>query len=346
MAHNIDQSNGRDNIAFLGSRNDVWHKMGQEMKPGMSIEEWAKAAGLDWQALKMPAYAMTPKGEYIEKDGNCFLVRSDTQRPLGYVSNGYATVQPRDVLKWFRDYIMVDDRFQLDVAGSLKGGAIVWATATFNGEMKVAGDTHRARVLMTTTFDGTGSTTNQATMTRVVCDNTLKVATSDKRAVVRTTHRGAFQPKRVAKELADIASSFDTYKAMGEAMAIAQMSLVDTSNFFKAILDIPFDAKQDDISTRKLHQFKHLNQAYTATVAEGTERGTAWTALNAVTRYVDHDRSVKGHGVDGTSEAVARFLSANFAAGDTMKNKAVALLGNHIGAPQGVALPASMAAAL
>jgi phage/plasmid-like protein (TIGR03299 family) len=343
MAHKIDMTNGRANIAFLGSREDVWHRMGQEMKPGMTIEQWAAAAGLDWKAIKVPALAALPSGETREVEGHKFLTRSDNGYPLGYVSDGYQVVQPNDVLKWFRDYITVDDRFQLDVAGSLKDGQIVWATATFNGDMDVAGDKHRARVLMTTTFDKTGSTINQATMTRTVCNNTLKVATSDKRAVVRTPHHGKFNPRQTAQELANIAASFDSYKKMGEAMAIAQMSKTDTSQFFKALLDIPFDAKEADISGRKRNQFHELNSAYRATVQEGTPANTAWTALNAVTRYVDHDRSVQS-GRYG-SEEVARFLSANFGSGDNLKGKAVDLLSRFDGTPQSVPVTGGLAAA-
>jgi len=43
--------------------------------------------------------------------------------------------QPAELLDWFKQYISVDDRFQIDVAGSLKQGEIIWATATFNGGM-------------------------------------------------------------------------------------------------------------------------------------------------------------------------------------------------------------------
>jgi phage/plasmid-like protein (TIGR03299 family) len=342
MAHNLDMTNGRANIAFLGSRQDVWHRMGQEMQAGMTIEQWADAAGLAWHAIKVPAMAQLPGGELRRVEGQTFLCRDDNGTPLGYVSEGYQTVQPADVLAWFRDYIMVDDRFQLDVAGSLKGGAIVWATATFNGPIDVAGDTHKARVLMTTTFDGSGATINQATMTRVVCNNTLKVATRDKRAVIRSRHSGKFQAAQVARELATLAETFDSYKAMGEAMSRATMSTIDTSRFFKAILDIPFDAKEADVSTRKLNQFRELNSAYSQTVSEGTERNTAWTALNAVTRYVDHDRSARGAAAYG-SEDVARFLSANFGSGDAMKAKAVDLLSTY--QPQAaIPVPATLAA--
>lgn len=329
MAHNIDSSNGRDNIAYLGSRNDVWHRLGQEMKPGQSIEEWAKQAGLDWSAIKVPAIIalegaqfehIAPEKRFLPSPDKKFIVRSDTGAALGLASDQYQPHQPAEVLDWFQRYISVDDRFKLDVAGSLKGGAIIWATALFNGGFDVGGDKHTARVLMTTTFDATGATINKATTTRVVCNNTLDAALADKRAVVRTTHRSKFDAARVGKELAQLAQGFASYKAVGDALAQNEMSKEDVSAFFKNILDIPFDAKKDDISTRKLNQFDALNQAYRTTAAEGST-GSAWAALQAITRYVDHDRSARGD-----NEAQARFASAQFGSGANLKAKAMELL--------------------
>lgn len=340
MAHELDQMvDGRYAMAFTGSRNDIWHRHGQEMLPNMSVEQWADAAGLAWKAIKCPAYAQLPDGRYVTMPDRCFITREDRGAPLGYASTDYNIVQPMDVLKWFEHYTAQDDRFKLDAAGALRGGAAIWATATFNGDISVAGDRHRARLLMTTTFDGTGSTTNKGTMTRVVCNNTLQAALGDgSRAVIRTRHSGKFNAARVHKELADIAQSFDTYKAMGEAMAQARMSPVDMTRFFKAILDIPFDAPREEISKVKSNQFDALRNAYATTVQEGTERGTAWTCLNAVTRWVDHDRSVKGGTVYG-SEDVARFYSANFGSGDKVKARAVELL-RDVPQSQSVALSA------
>jgi hypothetical protein len=57
MAHNLDFTTGKAGIAFRGNRNDIWHRHGQQMEAGMSIDQWAKAAGLDWYARKVPAYA-------------------------------------------------------------------------------------------------------------------------------------------------------------------------------------------------------------------------------------------------------------------------------------------------
>lgn len=322
MAHMIDQSNNRANVAFMGSRDDVWHHLGQEMQAGMSIDDWAKASGLDWTSVKAQAGAFF-NGEWKDVPDRFFNTRSDTGHILGPCSDRYQNVQPRELLDWFNRYIAVDPRFQLDVAGSLKHGEIIWATATFRDPLEVAGDKHIMRVLMTTTFDGSGATINQGTATRAVCNNTLKIALADNRAVIKTRHNTKFDPARVGKELAQIATGFDEYKKMGDALAKTEMAKDEVSTFFKACLDIPFDVKQDDISTRKLNQFQALGNAYQVTVAEGAERGTAWAALNAVTRYVDHDRSTRGNGVSAEEK---QFTSAQFGSGASMKSKAVELL--------------------
>jgi phage/plasmid-like protein (TIGR03299 family) len=326
MAHEIDMTNGRANIAFLGSRKDVWHRLGQEMQPGQSLETWAQMAGLGWQAVKVPSYASLPDGRMVAVDDQSHIMRDDTWGHLGTATDGYQLVQPQAVLEWFQEYIAQDERFALDVAGALRGGRTIWATATFNGPLNAGGDEHRARLLMSTTFDGSGATINQATMTRTVCANTLAVATSDKRAVIRTTHRSKFNKDKVRKELADIAASFDTYRAMADAMRDCTMERDQMSAFFKSLLDIPLDAKRDDISPRKLGAFEDLGTAYIETVKEGTPAFSAWAALNSVTRYADHGRAVRNAAANGGEEA-ARFYNANFnGTGATMKANAVAFL--------------------
>lgn len=331
MAHNIDMSNGRANIAFLGSRNDVWHRLGQEMATGMSIPEWAAAAGLDWTArpVEVIPALVGPSWDHIEPSkrmlpapGRRAIVRSDNAHVLGLVSDQYQPVQPVEVLEWFQQYVGVDDRFALDVAGSLKNGEIIWATATYRDALSIVGEEHKARLLMTTTFDGSGATINKATMTRVVCNNTLDAALADKKAIIRTRHNTKFDAARVGRELATIAAGFEHYKAMAEGMVQIQQSQADVSAFFKAMLDIPFDAKPDDISGRKMGQFQALGAAYRETIQEGTQPGTAWASLNAITRWVDHDRSTRG----GASQDEARVLSANFGSGANLKAKAVGLL--------------------
>lgn len=323
MAHELDMTNGRANIAFLGSRKDVWHRLGQEMGEGQSIEQWADAAGLNWEARMVPAFANVGNDveEYINAEGWQFITRSDNNAVLGCVSDRYQPVQPAEVLEWFRDYISIDERFKLDVAGSLKGGAVVWATAKFNGEMDIVGEKHVARLLMTTTFDGTRATINQATMTRVVCNNTLTAALYDKSACVRTRHNKRFNAEQVSSELAQVAQGFENYKVMAEAMVGVKMAKRTTTEFFEKLLDIKRDEDEAKISTNKLNKLFGLERCLDETIAEGTAANTAWAALNAVTRYVDHERSTRGG-----DRAEALVYSSQFGSGATMKAKALELL--------------------
>jgi phage/plasmid-like protein (TIGR03299 family) len=336
MAHNLDFSTGKAGIAFLGAREDVWHNLGQAMQPGMSVESWAKAAGLDWMAVHCDAVANLagPEFDHIEPskrmakvDNFNFVVRSDTGHVLGYGTDRRKEVQPAELLAWFDRYISVDDRFQLDVAGSLKQGEIIWATATFRDALMVGGDKVQGRLLMTTAYDGSMSTINKATTTRVVCNNTLSAALVDSRCEVRTRHNTAFDAARVGQELGRVAGGFESFKRMGDALAASEMAGIAVSKFFKTVLDIPFDPdtgkSPDDISTRKRNMFDDLRNAYSATLKEGTEPNTAWCALNAVTRYVDHDRTTRGNGVSAEEK---QFTSAQFGSGAAMKAHAVQLL--------------------
>jgi phage/plasmid-like protein (TIGR03299 family) len=242
------------------------------------------------------------------------------------MSNQYQPVQPAEIFDWFEQYLSADkDHWQMDVAGALLQGERIWATASYNGGIEVAGANHRAYLLMTTSFDGTMATINSATMVKVVCNNTLQASLADSgKSRVTTSHRTKFDAARVGKELARVASGFAAYKAMGEAMAQRHLENDQIAHLFKHVLDIPFETKKDDLSTRKQNQFDDLSRCYGQTVKEENDvhRGTAWAALNAVTRYVDHDRSTRG-GSDATEQ---RFVSAQFGSGAALKAKAVTYL--------------------
>lgn len=333
MAHEIDQSTGRDAIAFTGERDDIWHRLGNQMQAGQSTAEWRTQAGLNWECIKVPAFAdmrspelahLNLRGKVVENAS--FLVRTDTGGLLGTgtVSDGYHPHQPADVLAWFERYTGVDERFHLSVAGALRGGSIIWATAEYNGAATVAGDAHRQYLLMTTSYDTTMATINRATTVRVVCKNTLNASHFDSKCEVRTRHNTPFDPAKVAKELAAVAGGFNKFKQMGDAMAQCEMTRDDVKNYFKQLLGIPVDAAQKDISTRKIGQYEDLWRAFTRTQAErNSTRSDVWTAVQAVTRYVDHDRTIR----DTQGNALeARAMSSQFGSGAAMKAEAVNLI--------------------
>jgi phage/plasmid-like protein (TIGR03299 family) len=331
MAHNIEMKNGRYSFAFTGERDQIWHRLGTELDAGASRDEWINAAGFAYHVEKVPAIAslnspafdhIAPEKRFVETDKR-FLARQDNGHILGLAGDGYQVVQPVDVWEWFANYITIDERFHIDAAGVLGNGERLWMTARFNSSMDVAGDRHIPRLLMSTSFDASQATRNEATMTRVVCQNTLRAAHMSAKALVKTRHNTRFDGRHVAKELGQIAASFAEYKAMGDAMAQQELTRNDVQSFFATLLDIPADAKPADISGRKRNIAADLVGAYNRTKHErNTTRDDVWSALQAVTRYVDHDRTVR----NADNETVGRFDSGTFGSGDQMKGKAMELL--------------------
>lgn len=319
---------GKANIAYTGSRNSVWHRLGTEMQPDMSREDWQKAAGNDFQVVCSPAFYHDVNGELKQADDLRFVTRRDNGRLLGRssVTDRYIPHQPDELYNFMFQYIAVDPRFKMDVTGNFGGGSVIWAAATWSEPLTVAGDNHLARLFMSTTFDGSGATRNDMRITRPVCDNTIAAGQGEnKGAIVTTRHNTKFDAKRAGEELATLAKSVGRYKKIGDAMAQVHMTGEEVKHFFRDILDIPHEAQEKDVSTRKLNQSRALRQAFETTRRErAANRGDAidvWTVLQSLTRYVDHDRiSINGDGGE------KQFLSANFGSGDALKTKAMGLL--------------------
>ena len=47
MAHNLECKDGSWSFAFTGSRNAIWHKLGQQLPEGATIEECIAASGFN-----------------------------------------------------------------------------------------------------------------------------------------------------------------------------------------------------------------------------------------------------------------------------------------------------------
>lgn len=321
MSHELDDSTGRYAIAYGGKT--PWHKHGKPGKQEWTLDEWIDAAACGYDVIRVPAYAPDANGLLRPVDNAFFNMRSDTQAILGTQTHTErrVEVQPREIFHFVHDYVTTDPRFFFEVIGAIKGGAQVWATASYNSALTIAGQEHQAYLLARTGFDGSLATHLYMTTVCAVCANTLAMGW-DKRAMVTIRHTTKFDPKAAAATLARMAQAVDQYKVIGDAMAQANMAKQEVGNFFLDLLNIDRNAKPDEISTRKKNQYEDLARCYSASVAEGCPEGTAWAALQSVTRYVDHERSTRG----GDSESAARFDSSQFGSGALVKERAMGLL--------------------
>lgn len=331
MAHNIDMSNQRANIAFRGLA--PWHGLGVEMPDTADIVEWRRQAGLDFKVVTAPVkfdiiHAADQPCPSVEKKifaQKAVTYREDTGAPLGVVSaKHYKIVQPADVLEFFREFARAGD-MKLEVAGSILGGRRVWALARHEMEIRVMGqDVVRPYFLLTTSFDGETATIGTFCTTRVVCNNTLNIAYREikndgtkgyAQAGFSIPHFQTFDMERARQHAASLIVAATQFEADANHMAEKLITGEDAMRFFVGIAGVK-DKDGEDLTKNSRAKIDRMLELY-RTGPGATYRSaanTAWGLLNAVTRFVDHEAKERSIG--------GRWIAAQYGAGKEMKAKA------------------------
>src|SRR5690349_8106234 len=234
MAHELDLSTGKPAMAYVGEK--PWHGLGEKLPAGASIDTWLRAARLEWELTRLPVQYFVDAR--VRTMGERFvLVRSDTHAALSVVSSDYQIVQPREVLEFYRELMMLYG-YTLETCGALDGGRKVWALARTgmssaadnSGEDELA-----AYVLLATSCDKTLATTAAFTSIRVVCDNTLFFAMDDiktgRRPQVKVPHNLRFDADRVKQALGLMDTAWSGFIAKVRSMAGYQMTRNAASSF-------------------------------------------------------------------------------------------------------------------
>ncbi|NCC34325.1 MAG: DUF932 domain-containing protein [Chloroflexia bacterium] len=313
MAHNIDFSNGRANMAYTRIGGTPWHGLGSALEEGASMEEWAEAAGFNWEILKHNVQ-YTVDGELLTMPERFVLYRSDTKAPLSIMSGRYREVQPAQVLDFFAD-VCESQRWTMETAGMLKGGAQYWALAKAGLDAFIGGDDkHELYMLLATSADGSLATSAQATDVRVVCNNTLSMALSSTKGTrIKIYHNALFDAKQVKKDLGmvDFDASWDAFVTQMQAFQQAEVDEAEARAFFSQLLR-PEGERAKERGQHEAGSFEDLLSApigggYTKVKVErtprgledllnsyhnapGAEPGTAYGLINGVTHWLDHVR--------------------------------------------------------
>jgi phage/plasmid-like protein (TIGR03299 family) len=315
MSHEIDMSNGRENMAYTGEA--PWHKLGVQLEPDSPLEIWATQAGFDWTILQTPCMFNAAQQTALDQvrivPDKHVLYRSDTQVPLAVVGDRYVPVQPKEVIEWFRDLIACSG-YKMETAGMLFGGRRFWAMAK-NGKTEEVrkGDPVRPYLFLYTSCDGSSASVAATTAVRVVCNNTVQMAMStlsDKTSVSRRHTINA--DLNGMKDALGIAP--ETYAAFIERMrklASVQVTAATNEEIVKSLFAANVDPK--DMSTRKENIVANVLGHIADSPGTNGNR-SAWDTFNGITYYVDH---VQGRADD------TRFQSAMLGKGNTLKQKAL-----------------------
>lgn len=315
MAHELTtRADGFTEMAFVGQT--PWHGLGQSLDKDATIEQWRVAAGFDWTIEQAPAQ-FSPDGTTVHDVPSRFVqYRSDTLEPLSVVSERYKPVQPVEVLEFFRD-LVAEAGFRLHTAGTMFGGKRLWALAETGRFAEVTKDDGIGGfLLLSTSCDKSLATTARFTSVRVVCNNTLSLATANRASAVSFTHARHFDHELMKAKLGASVESFGAFMEMAKHLQSQRITQAKAKDFLQRILDLPMATETEVQETRPFRKIMDLFNGE----AKGAELvgDSKWALMNSITEYFDHHRPSR--------TADARLNSAWFGKGDNIKAKALQVL--------------------
>lgn len=309
-----------DTMMYAGER--PWHGLGVAVQGEQTAESAIVKAGLNWNVQRYPVYFGRGQGNSMPLiENKRAIVREDTGAVFSVMGEGYTPVQNREAFRFF-DAIVGEGQAIYHTAGALGQGEKVWILAKLPGDI-VVNDKDRTEkfLLLSNAHDGTQALRMFFTPVRVVCQNTLNLAQSGrgKGEGINIRHTvGATDAIKEARRALGIAVKF--YDGLGDTiskLANVKASRDAVASYFKTLVPDNVDAERNSRTVNIRETLAHHFLA-----GRGNKGETWWDALNAVTEYVDHDRSTRG---TGREKASNRLESQWFGSGARLKAEAWSL---------------------
>lgn len=164
-------------------RTNVFDDLGLDVRKASSAEQVLDLAGLNFHVKKEEVY--TADNAFA---GFCTR-RYDNGvggQVFGCVGNKYTPIQNIEAMR-FLDALYCEEGFTVETAGEFDNGKTVWVEARLP-EQFVVGERVIPYILISNTHDGSSTLKISLTPTRVICRNTLAMATSDANRNFSVTH--------------------------------------------------------------------------------------------------------------------------------------------------------------
>jgi hypothetical protein len=174
----------------------AWHRLGTVVPTDaeMNAEEAFTLAGLTYQIVKAPLYAMVD-GTMLRVDGKFANYRLEHTHnghvaPLARISgdamlsDGYTALDNMDIARALNP---LSEVWPVETVGAIKDGAQIFATF-YGGEFDIKGDQNKLYFLVTDSKDGLRAMQIHTTPVRVVCNNTLVMGIAASNFKVKIEH--------------------------------------------------------------------------------------------------------------------------------------------------------------
>lgn len=280
MAHNVET------MAYAGET--PWHGLGKKVHHDLTPDQMLKEAGLDWTVEKIPAYVTLESGKKVPV-GRSALVRSSDESVLDVVGEDWYPTQNQEAFNFFHEYVMAGD-MEMNTAGSLRDGQIVWALAKVKESFELFGGDQVDSYLLFSNPHKYGMPIDiRFTPIRVVCNNTLTLSLNTKSSnFVKVSHRIQFNADQVKEVLGIASTKLETYKETAQFLGSKRYTSGNIVDYFRDIFPVTGKKNEEDkkkeISRSATRALAYIESQPGANFAEGSW----WSAYNTVTYMADH----------------------------------------------------------
>lgn len=301
---------------FISYKIPAWHMLGKVFDTKITATEGLVLADAVYNINKVPVLAQIGNNEYVEIDGQYSLIREPMHdmpchEHFGFVGNDYEYLQNTEIAM-VCDQLISTGNWTLETIGVLGKGETIFVVMSA-GDTEIAGENVKKHFMYTSTRDGKGADILNASYTRTVCSNTLSLALRNSLGQVKMRHgrnmllEASWRMEVVRQATAAGHSMEVALKGLAALQINEEMFNDVLARLFPApkmpaTLDLAVSGVQqltEKAERAKYHHEWRIEQVKKAqaTVAENFTRlndeypsiaGTAWSAYNAVTEWVDH----------------------------------------------------------
>lgn len=317
------------NINTYRGRQAAWHTLGTVTGKYETTDELLADPGFQYVVFKSQLHdglgrPVDAWGTFRWNIADKLAANKDAAQFLGSVGKDYAVIQHDEGFKSIDAIMRSADGAHYETAGVLGNGERVWALADLGFAAKIGDDAQKGYLLFSTGHDGSMAHSYRLCFTRVVCQNTLGAALSEKTKADLTIRHTKNAVSRLENAREALASMGDDVKRIEDRLnflAGRKMNREALTSIFDRLFPKRAAAESGELkdTTRRNNILSDVLKIYELNDGNAfpEQRGTAYNLLNAITNYVDHERSSKE---DGRAE------SAMFGSGDQLKSKAMEVI--------------------
>ena len=282
MAHQVET------MAYAGQV--PWHGLGVPVSNDLTPVQMMEKAGLNWKVQEVETFI-----EYNNKKvatGQKALVRETDGRILTTVGENWNPVQNETAFEFFSDFVMSGD-MEMNTAGSLREGQMVWALAKVKDSFELfGGDKVDSYLLFSNPHQYGKAIDVRFTPIRVVCNNTLSLSLGMKsEQSVKVGHRVEFDSVEVKKALGVATEKLANYKEAAQFLGNKRFTQDSYIEYLNTVFPRTADKRTQGKGLSVETLSRNAKAAYDVLESQpGAEyaEGSWWQAFNSITYITDH----------------------------------------------------------